>query len=193
MATTSAKVSQTTLPVAIILVFLSAPVLGPTIEHRRDGALPSPSHEILSQEGALVPMYRSDIRFPTVNIVHLIAEILQSLSDQEFPDHYRVLQKELEFQQQISALTVFAIQSYAHTPLGQNLANILNHGMGQCSVMLQELLDTVNRCRHGLNSTSVRFLWPRVFWNMGDELACQRTKLSIYQKRLCRYLQTLYS
>jgi hypothetical protein len=125
----------------------------------------------------------------------LIVDIVQLLMDRGFSDCYQDLKQELEVLHQTLTLTELAIQAYEYTPLGRNLANIFGEEAKRCSVVLRELLDTMNGCRRGLDPTRINHLWSRVWWSGYDvnEWSSLRLKLSAHQRSLCVCLKALNS
>ena len=103
-----------------------------------------------------------------VKIVHLL------IDRKETGDDYRMLELELEPLRQILTLTDLAIQTYDHTPLGQNLASCIIPEIEQIGGILQELFDSIYSYRQ-------------------DGLPSLREKLSASQTSLGVFLMALNS
>ena len=103
-----------------------------------------------------------------VKIVHLL------IDRKETGDDYRMLELELEPLRQILTLTDLAIQTYDHTPLGQNLASCIIPEIEQIGGILQELFDSIHSYRQ-------------------DGLPSLREKLSASQTSLGVFLMALNS
>jgi hypothetical protein len=128
--------------------------------------------------------------------VSLIIDIVQSLNAHgDIVDDYRILELELESLHQTLTLTSLAVQTYEYTPLGRNLANSIIPHVEQIWVVLRQLFDRIEGYRQGLNSTSIRAFWYRVWWCWCEvgEVASLRRKLSARQKLLDKFLMALNS
>jgi hypothetical protein len=96
---------------------------------------------------------------PSEIAARLIIKIVQLLKDPESSNYFRDLKLELESLQRTLALAGLAIRAYEYTPLGRSLANIMNRESEQRRVALQDLLNTIDGYRGGLNSTRIRYHW----------------------------------
>lgn len=124
---------------------------------------------------------------------YLIIKIIELLISSDSWDHYRELKGELGSLKQTLTLIGLAIQTYGCTPLGRNLANVVNQQVEECSMVLQEFLSTIKSYRRGLSSTGIGSLWGQVLWSGGevDKLAPLRIKLSGHQYLLGQCLKAL--
>lgn len=120
----------------------------------------------------------------------LVIKIMQSLMERE-PRYFR-LKLVLELLHKTLTLGGLAIQAYEYTPLGRNLANVVNQEAEKCCIILQELLDKINCHCQGLISTNVQTLWRRVLWS-GCGLDEMEIKLSSRQRSLGECLMALNS
>lgn len=156
----------------------------------------NPSHTISGLETPSLSATSSlSSSFARDHATDLMIQIVQSLMDRESSDYYRDLKLELELLHKTSTLTGLAIQTYEYTPLGRNLANVVNREAEQCCVVLQELRDKINCYRQGLNSTTIQTFWRQVLWSgcEVEELASLRRNLSTRQKSLGGCLAALHS
>jgi hypothetical protein len=137
----------------------------------------------------------SILAFEAVN--RLIVDVLESLVAVDYSDHDRDLKHQLESLHQTLVLAELGINAFECTPLGWNLANIINPEVERCYDVLQVWIDSINRCRYGLRSTPISSLWRQVWWSgvnlEGEELASWKSKLSTFQKSLGAYLIALNS
>jgi hypothetical protein len=153
------------------------------------------AQESFSPRRVLEPKYQFEANSVDEIASRLIIEIVQALMSSGFSDYYQPMKLELELLQQTIFLTGLAKQSYQDTPLGPNLASAINQEIERGCIELQELLDTINRYRHGLNSTYIGYVWGHVLWGgeAADRLASLRLRLSVFQQSLGRCLRALDS
>jgi hypothetical protein len=126
-----------------------------------------------------------------IQIAHLLID-----SDQcNYPNYHLHLVHELKSSHQILTMTGLAIQDYANRPLSQSLADMVQPKVMRCVAVLQDLLDTVNGTRQGLDSTIISKLWPTVWqwrWD-GRELSSLRRSLCDSRKSHEGFLVALHS
>ena len=124
---------------------------------------------------------------------NLIVEITRLLDDlTKFSVDYCYIQELFKRLHQTLFLTGLAIQVYEDTPLGPNLIASIHPEVEQCCLLLQDILDSIDRYRRILYSTPIRDLWPRVLWS-GSKVHELTWKLSTRQRSLGRFLVSLNS
>jgi hypothetical protein len=102
----------------------------------------------LSRRGVLALPYQSGAGSAVDVAAALIVKIVQLLLIDHggSPDDNRAFKLELEILHQILTLTGLVIQTYAYTPLGQNLSNNIIPEVEHCCVVLEELFRKINIC-----------------------------------------------
>jgi hypothetical protein len=124
---------------------------------------------------------------------NLIVEITRLLDDlTKFSVDYRYMQELFKPLHKTLFLTGLAIQAYEYTPLGPNLVASIRPEVEQCCILLQDILDSIDRYRIILYSTPIRDLWPRVLWS-GSKVHELTWKLSARQRSLGQFLVSLNS
>jgi hypothetical protein len=149
----------------------------------------------MSQENDYIFMYDSSKLISVVRLAaDLIDKIVQLLpNDRETVDRYRDLKQELESLHLSLLLSGHAIHAFKHTLLDESLAKTINSEVGRCFMTLREMFDNIKRYQQGLQSTSINYLWPQVYWSRWgrSELAQLREKLSTHRDSLDELLIAL--
>lgn len=109
--------------------------------------------------------------------------------------NYRDLEHLLRRLHQMLCLANRAIELYDNRPLGQGLTEAITLEVGQCCLLLRELLERINGTGLGLLCTCISGVWRRVFRGqcVGDELASLKRRINDSQTSLEMVLMVLNS
>lgn len=131
------------------------------------------------------PAYCFEIT-PAIGIVEsIIVNIVQSIQSDR-SGHYQDLISQLKSLQEISIFARIAVGTCKRVPLGQTLVKCIDWEVGECSVILQELLGKIRRDR-----STIIPLWSIVSNDEAKWLTSSGKKLSTHQKSLGQFVMAL--
>jgi hypothetical protein len=155
---------------------------------------PRPS-QILSQ-GSLVAYRSSDVVAAVDAALGLVNQTVELLHDCRNSSSCRLnLTLEINSLQQTLTLARSTVQKYDKTPLARSLANIITPEVQRCSLVLQELIDSIDGPWLDITITSVGGFWRRIRWGVrvGDQSAPLGKKLSHSRQLIQGLLMALHS
>jgi hypothetical protein len=156
--------------------------------------LPRP-FQVLSQ-GSLVAYRSSDVVAAVDAALGLINQTVELLRDCRNSSNCCLnLILEIHSLQQTLTLARSTVQKYDKTPLAHSLANIIIPEVQRCSLVLQELIDSIDSPWLDITITSVGGFWRRIWWSVwvGGQSAPLGKKLSRSRQLIQGLLMALHS